>query len=180
MLWPIYTSPCNPQALKSFEKIETLIILRAPPYSRAQLVRLGLEGGKQASLGFPILSRAWFSIIFIPLFFLSPLLLYASYNCYDNISIHLIHVLCYNFHRLLWLYAQYSQFIIISIHKFIIIASYNCVSLVLIHCLPMNTPYILGYVIDRGCDTPVESFVVHSLNIGARRVRLRRKNKLCY
>ena len=37
---------------------------------------------------------------------------------------------------------------------------------VLIHCLPADTPYILDHVVDRGCDTPVESFVVHSLNIG--------------
>ena len=44
------------------------------------------------------------------------------------------------------------------------------VSVVLIHCLPMDTPYILGHVVDRGCDTPIESFVVHSPNIGARRV----------
>ena len=46
------------------------------------------------------------------------------------------------------------------------------VSVVLIHCLPVDTPYILGHVVDRGCDTPVVSFVVHSPNIGARRVRL--------
>jgi hypothetical protein len=26
--------------------------------------------------------------------------------------------------------------------------------------------YIPGHVVDRGCDTPIESFVVHSLNIG--------------
>jgi hypothetical protein len=42
----------------------------------------------------------------------------------------------------------------------------HCVSVVLIHCLPMNAPYILGHVVDRGCDTSVESFVVHSPNIG--------------
>jgi len=54
----------------------------------------------------------------------------------------------------------------------------HCVSVVLIRCLPMNAPYILGHVIDHRCDTPVESFVVHSSNICARRVRLRRKNKL--
>ena len=42
----------------------------------------------------------------------------------------------------------------------------HCVSMVLIRYLPMDTPYILGHVVDRGCDTPVESFVVHSLNIG--------------
>ena len=38
----------------------------------------------------------------------------------------------------------------------------HCVSKVLIRCLPVGTPYILGHVVDRGCDTPVESFVVHS------------------
>ena len=43
----------------------------------------------------------------------------------------------------------------------------HCASVVLIHCLPTDTPYILGHVVDRGCDTPVESFVVHSSNIGA-------------
>ena len=40
------------------------------------------------------------------------------------------------------------------------------VSMVLIRCLPMDTPCILGYVVDHGCDTPIESFVVHSPNIG--------------
>ena len=42
----------------------------------------------------------------------------------------------------------------------------HCVNMVLIRCLPMDTPYILGHVVDRGCDTPIESFVVHSPNIG--------------
>ena len=42
----------------------------------------------------------------------------------------------------------------------------HCVSMVLIRCLPTDTPYILGHVVDHGCDTPVESFVVHSPNIG--------------
>ena len=42
----------------------------------------------------------------------------------------------------------------------------HCVSVVLIRCLPADTPYIPGHVVDRGCDTPIESFVVHSLNIG--------------
>ena len=39
----------------------------------------------------------------------------------------------------------------------------HCVSVVLIHCLPTDAPYIRGHVVDHGCDTPVESFVVHSL-----------------
>ena len=42
----------------------------------------------------------------------------------------------------------------------------HCVSMVLICCLPADTPYILGHVVDRGCDTPVESFILHSPNIG--------------
>jgi hypothetical protein len=29
-----------------------------------------------------------------------------------------------------------------------------------------DAPYILGHVIDRGSNTPIESFVVHSPNIG--------------
>jgi hypothetical protein len=38
----------------------------------------------------------------------------------------------------------------------------HCVSIVLIHYLPVDSPYILGRVVDHGCDTPMESFVVHS------------------
>jgi hypothetical protein len=38
----------------------------------------------------------------------------------------------------------------------------HCVSVVLIRCLPVDTPYIPDHVVDHGCDTPVESFVVHS------------------
>ena len=55
----------------------------------------------------------------------------------------------------------------------------DCVSMVLIRCLPTNTLYIPSHVVDHRCDTPVESFVVHSLNMGVRRVRLLRKSKLC-
>ena len=42
----------------------------------------------------------------------------------------------------------------------------HCVSVVVIRCLPIDTPYILGHVVDRECDTLVESFVVHSPNVG--------------
>ena len=42
----------------------------------------------------------------------------------------------------------------------------HCVSVLLIRCLPVDTPYTPGHVVDHGCDTPVESFVVHSPNIG--------------
>jgi hypothetical protein len=40
------------------------------------------------------------------------------------------------------------------------------VSVVLICYLLVNTLYILGHVVDHGCDTPIESFVVHSPSIG--------------
>ena len=42
------------------------------------------------------------------------------------------------------------------------VSGQHCVSVVLIRCLPTDTPYIPGHVVDRECDTPVESFVVHS------------------
>ena len=38
----------------------------------------------------------------------------------------------------------------------------HCVSMVLIRCLLTDTPNISGHVVDRGRDTAVESFVVHS------------------
>jgi hypothetical protein len=54
------------------------------------------------------------------------------------------------------------------------------ISMVLRCYLPMNILYIPGHVVNRGFDTTVESFVVHSLNIGHRsRARLQRKKKLC-
>jgi hypothetical protein len=46
------------------------------------------------------------------------------------------------------------------------VSGQHCVSMVLIRCLPMDAPYILGHVVDCECDTLIESFVVHSLNIG--------------
>jgi hypothetical protein len=42
----------------------------------------------------------------------------------------------------------------------------HCVSVVLIRCLPTDAPYTLSHVVDHRCDTPVESFIVHSPNIG--------------
>jgi hypothetical protein len=46
-------------------------------------------------------------------------------------------------------------------------------SVVLICNLLVNTLYIPGNVVDRGCDKPIESFVVYSPNIGHRsRARL--------
>jgi hypothetical protein len=36
------------------------------------------------------------------------------------------------------------------------------ISMVLRYCLPVDALYIPGHLVDRGCDTFVESFVVHS------------------
>ena len=36
------------------------------------------------------------------------------------------------------------------------------VSMVLRYCLPTDAFCTLGHVVDRGCDTPIESFIVHS------------------
>jgi hypothetical protein len=40
------------------------------------------------------------------------------------------------------------------------------VSVVLRNYLSVNAPYTSGRVVDRGCDRPVESYVVHPLCVG--------------
>jgi hypothetical protein len=61
----------------------------------------------------------------------------------------------------------YSSIRSYSVHSLISwVSGRHCVSMVLIRCLPTNAPYISGHVVDCGSDTPVESFVVHSPNIG--------------
>jgi hypothetical protein len=37
------------------------------------------------------------------------------------------------------------------------------ISVVLTYCLPMDALYMSGHVVDRGCDTPIAFFVVHSI-----------------
>jgi hypothetical protein len=46
------------------------------------------------------------------------------------------------------------------------VGSRDHVSVVLICYLPTKTLYILGHIVDRGCDPPVEFFVVHSPSVG--------------
>jgi hypothetical protein len=53
------------------------------------------------------------------------------------------------------------------------------VSIVLRYCLPTDALYMPGYVVDRGCDTLFESFVVHSPYVEQVEPRLQRKRKLC-
>jgi hypothetical protein len=42
------------------------------------------------------------------------------------------------------------------------LSGWHYVSMVLRYCLPMDALYMLGHVVDHGCDTLVESFVVYS------------------
>jgi hypothetical protein len=42
------------------------------------------------------------------------------------------------------------------------LSSWHYVSVVLRYCLLADALYMSAHVVDRGCDTPVESFVVHS------------------
>jgi hypothetical protein len=51
------------------------------------------------------------------------------------------------------------------------VGSQHCVSMVLIHCLPINALYTPGHVVDRECDIPIESFVVHSSSVELSRTR---------
>jgi hypothetical protein len=125
-------------------------------------------------LRFPILSRAWFGIVLVPplsfvslitfymfativmtMFFISfmfPVIMFIIYFAY-MLSIARLS-LCLSISS----YSAHS-----NVHG---VSGQHCVSVVLIHCLPMDAPYIPGHVVDRGCDTPVKSFVVHSPNIG--------------
>jgi hypothetical protein len=113
----------------------------------------------------------WYNLCTPSLLYFS-LLLYVSYNCYD-INIHIVHVPSYHVHCLLDYILS-----IVGLSTYSCISSYSarssvhrvsgrhCASVVLIRYLLADTPYISGHVVDHGCGTPVESFVVHSPNIG--------------
>jgi hypothetical protein len=128
------------------------------------------------------MSRAWFDIILVPLL---PLYLHYFYmlwyNCMTFIFIFilfmfLVAIFIVYFGYMLSIVGLSSYSIHPNVHR---VGGRDHVSVVLICYLPANTLYILGHVVDRGCDTPVKSFVVHSLNIGYRnRARLRRKGEV--
>ncbi len=62
---------------------------------------------------------------------------------------------------------SYSYIGLYSTHSLISwVGDEQHVSIVLRCGLFTNAPYILGSVVDRGCNTPVESFVVHTPNVG--------------
>ena len=119
------------------------------------------------------MSRAWFGIIFVrPLFCIS--------HYFYMFATIVMTTLFISFMFLVIMFIVYFDYIlsIASLSLCLCISSYSarsdvhevsgryCVSVVLIRCLPADVPYITGHVADRGCDTRVKSFVVHSLNIG--------------
>ena len=126
------------------------------------------------------MSRAWFSIIILSLLYL-----HYFYMLAIIVMTILVFILFIFFVIKFIIYFNYMLSIVglscacinsYSAHsKVPWVGGQHCVSMVLIHCLPEDTPYIPGHVVDRGCDTSVEFFVVHSPNVGARRMWLRRK-----
>jgi hypothetical protein len=119
------------------------------------------------------MSRAWFGIIFVrPLFCIS--------HYFYMFATIVMTTLLISFMFLVIMFVVYFGYMlgIATLSLCLCISSYSahsrvpwvsgqhCVSMVLIRCLPTETPYILGHVVDHGCDTPVESSVVYSPNIG--------------
>jgi hypothetical protein len=142
-------------------------------------------------LGFLIVSRAWFDIIVVPL---SPLYLYYFYMLWYNCMMFIFIFIFILFMFLVAMFIVYFGYMlsIVGLSSYLCLSSYSIhpnihrvggrdhVSVVLICYLSKNTLYILGHVVDCGCDTPIESFVVLSPNIGHRsRARLRRNREVC-
>jgi hypothetical protein len=65
-----------------------------------------------------------------------------------------------------------NMFVESLIQFWIGLSGWHIVGVVLRLCLSANALYAPGHVVDRGCDIPVESFVVHSLSIELSRTRL--------
>jgi hypothetical protein len=107
-------------------------------------------------------SRAWFSIDFVP-----PLFCISHY--FDMFATFVMTLLFISFMFLVIMFFVYFDYMlsISRLSSCSSISSYStrskvhgvsgrhCVSLVLIRCLPADTPYILGHVVDHGCDTPL-------------------------
>jgi membrane glycosyltransferase len=127
-------------------------------------------------------SRAWFGIILVPL---SPQYLHYFYmlwyNCMTFIFIFILFIflvaMCIVYFSYMLSIVGLSSYLCLSscsihpnVHR---VGGTNHVIVVPICYLPMNTLYISAHVVDHGCDTPIESFVVHFPNIGHRsRARL--------
>jgi hypothetical protein len=61
---------------------------------------------------------------------------------------------------------EFMNIFVESLIQFCIgLSGWHIVGVVLRLCLFANALYALGHMVDRGCDIPVESFVVHSSSI---------------
>ena len=109
------------------------------------------------------MSRAWLGITFVP-----PLFSISHYfYMFATIVMTLFFVLIMFLVIMFIVYFDYMLSIVrLPSFSCISLCGRHCVCMVLVRCLPVDTPYILGHVVDRGCGTPIESFVVHSPNIG--------------
>jgi hypothetical protein len=95
------------------------------------------------------------------------------YNCYDNIVFILfmfkvaMFIVYFDYILSIDSSSLYLCISLYSIHPNVQrVGGRDHVSMALICYLSMNTLYIPGHVVDRGCDTTIESFVVHSPSIG--------------
>ena len=100
------------------------------------------------------MSRAWFGIIFVPPLFCIPLI---TFYMFATIVMTLL-----SFMFLVIMFIVYFDYVlsIVGLSSCSCISSYSahskdlwvggrhCVSVVLIHCLPADTPYIPGHVVD--------------------------------
>ena len=115
------------------------------------------------------MSIVWFGIIFVP-----PLFCISHYfYMFATIVMALFFILIMFLVIMFIVYFDY-MLSIVGLSLCSCISSYNtysndpwvggphCVSVVLIRCLHVDTPYILDHVEDRRRDTPVDSVVVHS------------------
>ena len=119
------------------------------------------------------MSTTWFGIILVsPLFCISQYFYMFATIVMTTlfISFMLLVIMFMIYFDYILSIARLSLYLCISLYsarsKVHGVSGRHCVSMVLIRCLPADAPYISGHVVDRGCDTPVESFVVHSPNVG--------------
>ena len=107
------------------------------------------------SLGFPILSRAWFGIIFVPPLFCTSHYFYM----FATIVMTILFILFMFLVIMFMVYFSYILDIVMIDNEFIHmfakrlaqdvtgLSGRHYVSMVLIHCLPADTPYILSHVV---------------------------------
>ena len=89
--------------------------------------------------------------------------------CYFNIMLLFIMFLVFSSYMLyiVMIDNEFMQMIAKRLAQYLSeLSGRHYVSVVLKYCLPMDAPYTLGHVVNRECDTLVESFVVHSSFVG--------------